>query len=1273
MFPAFLRRPWVVWLAGTLVAIPFIVFALFYFWLLPNLPAYKDDITALLSSATGYTITVDALEGEWVGTRPRFTLRGARLSKSGRALLYFSRIDGKVGWRTLLTLQPRFHELNLEASALVVRRTADGMIDVGGLRFDPNSPSTTFSDWLLKQGAINVQGATIAWVDEHAGGQPLVLRQVNFSLNNLLSRHQFSLAVAPPPELALPLQLKGLMYGRSLSHLEAWHGTLELDAPAIDLAAWQTWIPPAYSTLAGRGSVRSQLSIEHGTLSSMDAQLHLSGLVLPIPKVANPLILASAAGELGWKGSGHGRQSAMTVYVRNFVLGTDKGKVAGPFDVSWQEDGPDRVLVARALPLGRLVTMADELPVPDVQKAQLKALNFTGELNNLNVSWHTDPNAPQAMPDRFRINTGFTGLGWVAQGERPGASNLTGTLSGDEASGQFSLNGKQAGVDLPLVFTDSALRFDTLNIRGGWKKAASDADGQFTINIAEAALTNADLKATLYGDYRVQPGGGYADLDGRVERATGSRIERYLPMTVNQDVHEWLRAAILKGELSQGTFKLKGDLAHFPFRSAKEGVFQVRGRVGKAQLKFARDYPEINNLNGELTIDGVRLEIRSDKASIYGTQLARVYAVIPDIDRGELLEINGEAHGPASEFIRFVNFSPVSDQMEGLTDEMTASGDLQLLLSLKVPLRHTRDTTAAGRLLFMDNTVYPAADVPRLEKINGSIDFTEHNLTAPKLTATILGGPASLSAVTEKGQIRVRGQGRLQADALSTWLGGNIASRLSGSAGWQGDMTLGGGKYKVHFESTLDGLESRLPAPLRKQAGKQASLVFEQQSIDGGAKWTSLQYSDIASSVWVSSPTASGFQLDRGELRFGEPARLPSEPGLHVAGYVSNFDLGGWVDVLPASQNEQSGFQISGINLTLSSLEFLNRKFHDINIAAKLRGNLLRASVSGRELAGNLTYRRSGQGPTRLSAQFKNFTLPEPSSAQDIEHAGEPASVQLEASNLPALDLQVDDLKLGNQSMGRLEAIAHGVPSGVAIDQLSLVHADSVINMTGLWKDTGAGETHMKANVEIRNIGQFMTRFGYPKTVKQGSATIDGDMIWRGSPADFEFKTLDGSLKLTAKSGQFLKVDPGVGKLLGIASLQSLPRRITLDFRDVFSQGFAFDEISSTIQLARGDLYTNDFLMKGPAATVKMSGVARLQDETAKLRIKVSPKLSEGVAVAGALLGGPVAGIGALVAQKVLKDPLEEAISFEYLVDGSWDNPTVTRLAKPKTENTPDS
>ncbi|MBU4499631.1 MAG: TIGR02099 family protein, partial [Gammaproteobacteria bacterium] len=154
----------------------------------------------------------------------------------------------------------------------------------------------------------------------------------------------------------------------------------------------------------------------------------------------------------------------------------------------------------------------------------------------------------------------------------------------------------------------------------------------------------------------------------------------------------------------------------------------------------------------------------------------------------------------------------------------------------------------------------------------------------------------------------------------------------------------------------------------------------------------------------------------------------------------------------------------------------------------------------------------------------------------------------------------------------------------------------------------------------------------------------------------------------TAKGGQFLNLNPGVGKLLGVLSLQSLSRRLSLDFRDIFNKGFAFDDIEAALRIARGVVYSDDFKMKGPAATVRMSGLADLNQETVQLRLKVIPKLSEGVAIASALIGGPLAGVGVLAAQKLLRDPIEEASSQSFMVTGSWLDPEVTRLAKTQTK-----
>lgn len=1247
---SFFRRNWLKGLLALMMVFPLLILAVSYWWLLPNLPRYKDTVASVLSAATGYTISLEQIDGEWGGARPRITLDGVRLYEGNRPLLHFSRLEGRFGWRSLLTLEPRFHDLSVSAPAIAVRRAENGMFYVGGLKIDPNSKDTSFSDWLLKQGEVKIEGATLAWIDETSGSPPLVLRNVSFNLQNLLRRHVFTFSAMPPANVATPVVIEGMLLGSSLSARHEWHGNLNADVGAVSLEAMRPWLPASWSDARGHGSVALVTEIDKGQLVSLEAKLNLADLLLKLDDRHPPVNLERVAGKFGWKQE----SGSQTLWGRRAVLKPAVAVSSGPFDLAFKWGGEERSVVVSDVQLDALAGLTGSLPLEPSLADRLRASQPKGLIEELALRWRGEFASPKA----FSVQGKFTGLGWAAMGQMPGASNLSGTLRGDEEKGVYTLTGAKAAIDLPTVFSDPRLQFDTLNIRGGWKKQRPQG---YTLEIAEAALSNADLAAHVFGRYHwLGKGPGVADLSGRLDRAVGARVERYLPVMVNEDTHIWLRQGILRGEAYDSTFQLKGDLSRFPFRNSQEGIFRISGKVKGAQIHYAEDYPPINDVDGELIFDGVRIEIRSDKASIFGAQLNKVRAVIPDLEaREELLIVDGEASGPAQEFIRFVNFSPVTDRIGGITEEMSATGNLHLLMNIKVPLRHSRDTTLAGRLSFSGNTVFPAPDLPRLEQVGGKLEFTDSDVTTPQMTAKVLGGDASFSAATENGAVKVRGQGLLKATALHTWMGKEIASRLSGQTNWKGELTLGRDQTRVRLESALTGLESRLPAPMNKTASNAIPLLLEHQTISKNEDGFNLQYGRLASAVWNTQQTPSGRRLDRGELRFGDKAKLPTESGLQVSGYVRNFDLGGWVDLLPKG-GEGEDTHLSGINLTLSRLDFLGRSFHDIAVSGKLKSNLLRASVNGREMEGNLTYRLAGETPARLSMQFRHFTLPEPAESRGGE------AVALEPEGMPAMDVLVDELTIGNQSMGRLEAFAHGIPRGLAIDQLNLIHKDSIVSMSGEWKDTGKGETRMKMNADIRNAGLALERFGYGNALRRGTAQIQGEVTWQGSPADFAFGTLAGTLQMTAKSGQFTKVEPGAGKLLGVLSLQSIPRRLSLDFRDVFSEGFAFDQISSTMQLAKGTVYTNDFLMKGPSATVKMSGLAKLQDESVRLRVKVIPKLSEGVAVAGALLGGPVAGLGALVMQKALKDPIEEAISFEYLVDGGWDAPTVTRLAKPK-------
>ena len=176
--------------------------------------------------------------------------------------------------------------------------------------------------------------------------------------------------------------------------------------------------------------------------------------------------------------------------------------------------------------------------------------------------------------------------------------------------------------------------------------------------------------------------------------------------------------------------------------------------------------------------------------------------------------------------------------------------------------------------------------------------------------------------------------------------------------------------------------------------------------------------------------------------------------------------------------------------------------------------------------------------------------------------------------------------------------------------------------------------------------------------MRGGTARLEGKVGWVGSPQSIDYPTLTGQVSLSATKGQFLKADPGIARLLGILSLQSW---ITLDFRELFGEGFAFETLAGTAQISKGVMRTEDFSMNGKSAQVSMTGTVDLASETQNLRVRVVPSLGDSVS-AGLLLANPVAGLGAMVAQRILKDPLGRIFAFEYAVTGSWNDPQVERL-----------
>jgi len=397
--------------------------------------------------------------------------------------------------------------------------------------------------------------------------------------------------------------------------------------------------------------------------------------------------------------------------------------------------------------------------------------------------------------------------------------------------------------------------------------------------------------------------------------------------------------------------------------------------------------------------------------------------------------------------------------------------------------------------------------------------------------------------------------------------------------------------------------------------------------------------------------------IERAAIGIGSTvAGLPREQGVFLAIDVPELDVDTLGRLAPRHASGEGAGLITAFTVRADTLIALGRRFHDVMLRARRAGDLTgdrwQAQAKSREIVGDLAWRPAGRGS--LVARLERLELP------DAQVPGPDAQDLF--NELPALDVVADNVVRSGRNLGRLALIAVNEGSDWRIQRCELRAPEGAILAQGTWRPRGAlpERTAVSFKVETTDGGKYLERFGYVDALARGAGTLEGDLAWNGPPHGIDYASLGGSIRLGAGKGQFLQVEPGISRLLGLLSLQSLPRRSVGDFADVTGKGFAFDSIAATAKVSRGVMSTQDFVMVGPAAAVTLKGSTDIARETQELALRVVPEVGGGVAAAAGLaLLNPIIGAGTLLAQQLLKNPIGQMIAQEYDVSGTWSDPKV--------------
>ena len=541
-------------------------------------------------------------------------------------------------------------------------------------------------------------------------------------------------------------------------------------------------------------------------------------------------------------------------------------------------------------------------------------------------------------------------------------------------------------------------------------------------------------------------------------------------------------------------------------------------------------------------------------------------------------------------------------------------------------------------------------------------------------TSNLYGEPLTVDVISRGDEAwDIRASGNATPKMIKQIWPQSWVDSLSGSSPWTGVFEVRGKKYSGKLESDLRGLASKLPPPLAKTAGEAwPSRVDISPRSEKQELWRIKLGDQIKAQLVLHEIGYGKREVPQGEVTFNRAPPDPARAGIWLTGNVDNLDADGWRGLYKSISGGTKGkseaptaLSIGGVDITAANMTLFDRRFTNFQIKAEEGKTQWLIGVDGNDVRGNALWQPEGAG--FVSARFSQLHLPAGNPSVAGSAATRPAASN--SGRLPSMDIAADSFQIGKRKFGRLELLAKQEGQDWHIERIRLSSPAGVFSADGVWQGwLDRPQTSLNVNLRVSDLGQFLGNVGYPGTVKRGNAEVNGQVSWIGDPYALDPPTLSGNFTLAAKSGQFLKVEPGVGKLLGLISLQSLPKRITLDFRDIFSEGFAFDDISADVKMDLGELKTDDFFMRGSAAGVIMQGTADTRTETQNLKVRVIPRLAETIAIAGGLAGGPIVGVGAYILQKILQNPFDKIFAYEYTVTGKWEDPVVTKVTAPRAD-----
>ncbi|WP_018872171.1 YhdP family protein [Thioalkalivibrio sp. ALJ16] len=1266
---------------------------------LPHWDGVQAWVQKNASDQLGHTVTAARVELGWAGWSPALVARDVVVDMDPAEALAIDSLG--VSLDVGASLRSRYPSLDVRVRGLDLRlvRHADGRFSVNGHELGAGE-----GEWLARPVAhwpdVEVERLQLSWEDRAAGLES-ALRLDRAALR---TGHDGSLRLylTGAPDGAGPGAVVALGVEAPAADLRA--ARFFLRAEAVELEAGRPWLAYlGWTAPAGTTSLRLWGGLDDGRVAWLRGE-HDTTLRLDGEPVATAIghrfawQVADARHRSSWRGTHPGSGDLRLAYR---LEGDAGGLVVDAVE-----------LAARDLevePYAPLLTLLEQA-APELA-GQVAALHPRGTLEHARLEARREDERLQPVWAEADVRD----LQWRAVGAAPGVRGAAGYMQWRRGGVELLLDGRAMRVDLPQVLVDPV---ELDQVRG---RLRAERDPQGHWRLAGEGLYAANAHAAARGRMRVllddHAAGPRVDISLDILRADGTHTARYLPAYhLPETTYDWLRDSIQTGRVTGGGMVYRGRGRDFPF-AQDEGVFDLWAEVEDGVLDYQAGWPRAEDLSGRLLFHNAGFRAQAARGRILDTEVRDTDIRIADMEHA-VLDLSGQSEGNAADLLTYLQRAQLLEEAAEIRDQAEVAGPARLDLALNLPLQAGRmDATRVSGELELDGVRVAVPGWPAvLEEATGVVTFdTAERVSAEAVTARVHSETVTLDADWpldgEEARFRARGP-----QPLAPWLEAfpEVAPYLEGQAQWDARLRLGPGVDGVRLElaSDLVGVAIDWPEPIGKPADVARDFELTLPLGHSGAGIGRLQLGEALRAHMRLSPAAApedpavrvaeprvaarGVGLQALALEIGAPTATPLAlpgSGVSVRARLPQLDVepwlaalgeapwGGEVDLGAAAEPSAATDAVVLERVELSvrdQIRWGDRSIPGLRVLGRRAEAGWDLEVASDWLAGEGRWRASGgDGRGRMEAHLRHLILEDPgwdgSAAAAAAETVEPvAAGTLEDPRAwPAIDLTLDSLVLEDYRFADIVLGLEPQASGLVVRDFEVraPEGDLRADAVGVWRVTGEGRPETRLDVELTGTdwGAAMRASGLSRALLGGSGEGTLSLAWAGPLYAPRLAQLTGSMEVALSDGRLADVEPGAGRLLGLVSLDVLPRRLRLDFRDVFTEGLSFSELTADAVLRDGDLYVPALRMDGPSARVRLSGRTGLVARDYDHEIVVVPSIRTALPIVGALVGGPVTGVVVLLAERVLGigDQMEEAARVEYAVTGSWDDPQVRVLVEP--------